>query len=58
MTARISGRHARCLPNAFTALRSGPLQGLEPPDYPIAYDAGKALAAAARARNEGGFGAQ
>jgi len=58
MTALISGRHARCLPNAFTALRSGPLQGLEPPDYPIAYDAGKALAAAARARNEGGFGAQ
>ena len=33
MTALLSGRHARCLPNAFTALRSGPLQGLEPPDY-------------------------
>jgi nitronate monooxygenase len=27
------------------------------PDYPIAYDAGKALAAAARATGEGGFGA-
>jgi nitronate monooxygenase len=58
MTALISGRPARCLPNAFTALREGALEGLEPPDYPIAYDAGKALAAAARAWGEGGFGAQ
>jgi nitronate monooxygenase len=58
MTALISGRPARCLPNAFTRLREDALEGLEPPDYPIAYDAGKALAAAARARCEGGFGAQ
>jgi nitronate monooxygenase len=58
MTALISGRPARCLPNAFTALKDGPLKGLEPPTYPIAYDAGKALAAAARARGDGGFGAQ
>jgi nitronate monooxygenase len=58
MTALISGRPARCLPNAFTALKDGPLRGVEPPDYPIAYDAGKALAAAARARGDGGFGAQ
>jgi nitronate monooxygenase len=58
MTALISGRPARCLPNAFTALKDGVLKGLAPPDYPIAYDAGKALAAAAKAAGEGGFGAQ
>ena len=58
MTALISGRAARCLPNRFTALKHGALKGLRPPDYPIAYDAGKALAAAARARGEGGFAAQ
>jgi nitronate monooxygenase len=58
MTALISGRPARCLPNRFTALRDAELRGLDAPDYPIAYDAGKALAAAARARGEGGFGAQ
>ena len=29
-----------------------------PPDYPIAYDAGKALHAAAKAKGEHGFGAQ
>jgi nitronate monooxygenase len=58
MTTLISGRPARCLPNAFTALKHGALKGLRAPDYPIAYDAGKALAAAARARGDGGFGAQ
>jgi len=58
MTALISGRPARCLANAFTVLKTGPLMGLTPPDYPIAYDAGKALAAAARAKGDGGFGAQ
>ncbi|MEJ0066330.1 MAG: nitronate monooxygenase [Caulobacteraceae bacterium] len=58
MTAVISGRPARCLPNEFTTLAETALKGLRPPDYPIAYDAGKALAAAARARGEGGFGAQ
>lgn len=57
MTAMISGRLARCLPNRFTALKSS-LTGVVLPDYPIAYDAGKALAAAARAKGEGGFGAQ
>ena len=57
MTSFISGRPARCLPNQFTHLK--PLLGrLELPDYPIVYDAGKALATAARARGEGGFGAQ
>ncbi len=58
MTALISGRPARCLPNAFTALKDGVLRGVKPPDYPIAYDAGKALAATARAKGDGGFGAQ
>ena len=58
MTTLISGRLARCLPNGFTALADTALRGLKSPDYPIAYDAGKALAAAARAKGEGGFGAQ
>jgi len=58
MTTLISGRPARCLANRFTALKDAQLRGLAAPDYPIAYDAGKALAAAARARGEGGFGAQ
>ena len=31
---------------------------LTTPDYPIAYDAAKALNAAAKAAGEGGFGAQ
>ena len=58
MTALISGRAARCLPNPFTALKSTVLKDVAIPDYPIAYDAGKALAAAGRARGQGGFGAQ
>jgi nitronate monooxygenase len=58
MTALISGRPARCLPNRITALKDGALAGLAPPDYPIAYDAGKALNAAAKAKGDGGYGAQ
>ena len=54
MTAAVSGRPARALANRFTAL----VTDRRPPDYPIAYDAGKALHAAARARGEHGFGAQ
>jgi nitronate monooxygenase len=57
MTAAISGRPARSLPNRFTALGEGG-PGLSPPDYPIAYDAGKALHAAASAQGECGYGAQ
>jgi nitronate monooxygenase len=57
MTASISGRPARCLANRFTALAEE-LAMLTPPDYPIAYDAGKALHAAAAARGEHGYGAQ
>ncbi len=57
MTKAISGRPARCLNNRFTAW------GLTQPDdsipaYPIAYDAGKALNAAAKNKGEGGYGAQ
>ncbi len=58
MTALISGRPARCLANSFTALKDAELKGVTMPDYPIVYDAGKALAAAAKAKGDGGFGAQ
>ncbi len=56
MTNAISGRPARCLRNRFTRwaeAATGPV-----PDYPVAYDAGKALNAAAKAFGDGGFGAQ
>lgn len=56
MTRAISGRPARCLANRFTAF--GKDSALMPPDYPLAYAAGKALNAAAKARGEGGFGPQ
>jgi nitronate monooxygenase len=57
MTRAISGRPARCLANRFTAL------GLEAdsgdiPEYPIAYDVGKSLHGAAKAKGEYGYGAQ
>ena len=57
MTRAISGRPARCLSNAFTALGAG-VVGRHIPDYPIAYDAGKALNAAASAAGDTGYGAQ
>ena len=57
MTAAISGRPARGLPNRFTAWGEGAGDAIRP-DYPIAYDAGKALNAAAKAKGEGGYGAQ
>jgi nitronate monooxygenase len=57
MTAAISGRPARCLVNRFTALAEGALREAIP-NYPIAYDAGKALHAAAKAAGEFGYGAQ
>ncbi|WP_342658338.1 nitronate monooxygenase [Sphingomonas sp. NY01] len=56
MTRAISGRPARCLPNRFTAL--GERLAAAVPAYPIAYDAGKALNAAAKAVGETGYGAQ
>lgn len=56
ITRAISGRPARCLANRFTALGAA-IAPRDIPDYPIAYDAGKALAAAARAAGEPGYGA-
>ncbi|WP_031299032.1 NAD(P)H-dependent flavin oxidoreductase [Sphingobium lactosutens] len=56
MTHAVSGRPARCLRNAFVDWGEG--VATAPPDYPIAYDAGKALHRAARAHGETGFGAQ
>ena len=52
MTRAISGRPARCLVNRFTALGDS---GAAP--YPLAYDAGKALIAAAQAAGVAGYGA-
>jgi nitronate monooxygenase len=57
MTRAISGRPARCLANRFTALGAG-VGPRDVPDYPIAYDAGKKLHAAGKAKGEFGFGAQ
>ncbi len=57
MTSAISGRPARCLANRFTELGDG-VDAWTIPSYPIAYDAGKALHAAARAAGESGYGAQ
>jgi nitronate monooxygenase len=57
MTRAISGRPARCLANRFTKLvENVPDSAI--PDYPITYDLGKALNAAAKAKGEFGFGAQ
>ncbi len=56
MTRAISGRPARSLANRFTALSDGVHDRI--PAYPIAYDAGKALNAAAKARGDYGWGAQ
>ena len=57
MTRAISGRPARCLRNRFTVLGAG-LSPRQIPAYPITYDAGKALNAAAKAAHEAGYGAQ
>jgi nitronate monooxygenase len=57
LTRAISGRLARCLRNDFTTLGAGiPTQ--EIPAYPIAYDAAKALNAAAKAAGISTYGAQ
>jgi nitronate monooxygenase len=57
MTRVISGRPARSLANRFTALGEG-VDAEDVPAYPIAYDLGKALHAAGKAREEFGYGAQ
>ncbi|KQY85128.1 nitronate monooxygenase family protein [Brevundimonas sp. Root1423] len=56
MTNAISGRPARCLRNRFTSWAEGTTEAT--PDYPVAYDAGKSLNAAAKASGDSGFGAQ
>ncbi|TFW11024.1 nitronate monooxygenase [Brevundimonas intermedia] len=56
MTNAISGRPARCLRNRFTIWAESAIEVT--PDYPVAYDAGKAVNAAAKKMGEGGFGAQ
>ena len=57
VTRAISGRPARCLANRFTALGAD-IPASDIPAYPIAYDLGKSLNAAAKSRGEYGFGAQ
>ena len=56
-TAAISGRLARSMVNRFTELGDD-ASAPKPAAYPIAYDAGKALHAAAKAQGEFGYGAQ
>ncbi len=56
MTRVISGRPARCLANGFTEL-ARTVDESDAPDYPLAYAAGKALMAAARADGDSRFGA-
>lgn len=57
MTRAISGRPARCLANRFT-MASRDIVADAIPAYPVTYDLGKALATAAKAHGEPGFGAQ
>jgi nitronate monooxygenase len=57
LTRAISGRPARCLSNGFTALAAN-LDPRRIPSYPIAYDAGKSLNAAAKAAGDMRYGAQ
>jgi len=57
MTRAISGRPARSLANRFTAIGATVADGAVPA-YPFAYDLGKALHAAGKARGEYGYGAQ
>jgi len=56
MTRVISGRPGRCLVNRVTALGDG-TEVRDIPAYPIAYDAAKALNAAAKSAGEFGYGA-
>ena len=56
MTRAVSGRPARSLASGFTALGVSIAPG-DVPDYPIAYDAGKALHAAAKIAGPSAYGA-
>lgn len=58
MTRVISGRPARCLANDFTRWGESLVDDCSVPDYPIAYDAGKALNGAGKAAARTGYGAQ
>jgi nitronate monooxygenase len=57
VTRVISGRPARCLANAFTRFGAN-IADSDVPDYPVAYDAGKSLNAAAKGEGEFAYGAQ
>jgi nitronate monooxygenase len=57
MTRVISGRPARCLANDFTRWGESLRDDEDVPDYPIAYDVGKALNAAGKAAGQTGYGA-
>ncbi len=57
MTRAISGRPARCLTNGFTQWTSD-VPPSQVPAYPVPYDLGKALNAAAKSAGDGGYGAQ
>lgn len=57
MTRVISGRPARCVANEFTRWGTD-VADADVPAYPIAYDAGKSINAAAKAAGEFGYGAQ
>ena len=57
MVRAVSGRPARILSNRFAA-QDAAIDPAEIPAYPITYDLGKALHAAAKARGEHGYGAQ
>ena len=56
MTSAISGRPARSLVNRFTELGDR-VDPSEVPAYPVTYDAGKAIHAAAKKTGEFGYGA-
>jgi nitronate monooxygenase len=57
ITRVLSGRAARCLRNDFTQWGAS-VSPRQIPSYPIAYDAGKALNAAAKGAHQSGYGAQ
>ena len=57
LTSAFSGRLARSMVNRFTELGCEASRPATPA-YPIAYDAGKALHAAAKSKGEFGYGAQ
>lgn len=57
MTRVISGRPARCLANDFTRWGAALPDDRVVPDYPIAYDAGKALNSAGKLAGQTGYGA-